>query len=1362
MFDPTSRVPNKFDLRAIFSVWVSWLLGRIRAIATLGGRSNLWLPLGISVFCLVIIATLWIGLTYESKTSQDAAIGQARRDVSNLTTAFRENTARTVGAIDLLMMTIIAEHLTHPDEFRIPSWVNNSILPQGMDSHVTLIGPDGFSRASTLDFDGQIDLSDRPHFRYHIDPAASQPYISAPVIGRISGKWSIQFTRRITRADGSFGGVVVVTVDPYYFSRFFDDVDLGKNGVVVLAGLDGIVRARRAMSNQDIGQDISKTGLYQNLRVANAGTEIVRAKVDGITRVYGYELLPDYPLVVSLGISLDDVLATPLREERTRLFIGGILSAIIIGLSGLLIHEINRRRSRADEMILQQKLKLDVALNNMSQGLLMFDSKGQLVLWNKRYVQMYGLSDDLVTRGCVAETLPANSETYCCELVSKIAREGPVSRSIGLDDGRTIHIENRPLKDGGWVSTHSDVTKERRAAEALSTALRKAESAEQEALAAHARLRDAFEVVPEGVALFDAEDRYVLWNRRYAELYAESACDFKVGLSFEDVLRAGLARGQYQEAVGREEEWLAERLARHAVRESIHEQHLLGDRWVRVQERRTADGGSIGVRIDITDLKQREASFRLLFDSHPLPMFVVDLDSLRFLAVNDAAVAHYGYVRDQFLRLTVLDIRPAELREGFADRFRGFGEFQADEGWSHQKADGTVFEAAVYSRRLMYEGRVARLASVIDITERRRAERERDRNREFLDLIIDNVPITILVKEATDRKYVLLNQAGEKLWGMPRAQVVGKTAYELFPRTRADLIDAHDEQTLRSDRPFVLGEHSSYVRADESRIVTSKTFAIRDADGKPQYLVSVVEDITERRRAENERDRNRQFLDQIIDNVPMPIVVKDAGERRVILVNRATEKLWGISRAQALGKTVRDLFSQAQADTIEAADEEVLRSDVPVFVEAHQNYAGVDDARIITSTKSAIRDRDGTPQYLISVVEDVTERKAMEQQLYQAQKMEAVGNLTGGLAHDFNNLLTIIIGNLDLLQDDVVGNNAARQKVDTILQASLRGADLTGQMLAFSRRQALQPKLLEINQLVGHTTRLLTRTLGGDIQVDVRCSSDLWPVLVDETQLQTALLNIALNARDAMPSGGRLIIATYNAHVESADAAPHPEVAPGDYVVIDISDTGAGMPPDILARIFEPFFTTKSPGKGTGLGLSMVYGFVRQSGGYVRAESESGVGATFKLYLPRAQATKMSPTAPACDGNAEQAKFAARGEVILAVDDNLDVRRAVVVQLEALGYQVMEADGAVTALKVLGSGERIDLLFTDVVMPGGMNGKELANRARAMRPGLKVLFTSGFPGAPSGNAAELGAGDALLNKPYRREQLVAALHQVLR
>jgi signal transduction histidine kinase/CheY-like chemotaxis protein len=472
--------------------------------------------------------------------------------------------------------------------------------------------------------------------------------------------------------------------------------------------------------------------------------------------------------------------------------------------------------------------------------------------------------------------------------------------------------------------------------------------------------------------------------------------------------------------------------------------------------------------------------------------------------------------------------------------------------------------------------------------------------------------------------------------------------------------------------------------------------------------------------------------------------------------------LWSISRAQALGKTVRDLFSQAQADTIEAADEEVLRSDVPVFVEAHQNYAGVDDARIITSTKSAIRDRDGTPQYLISVVEDVTERKAMEQQLYQAQKMEAVGNLTGGLAHDFNNLLTIIIGNLDLLQDDVVGNNAARQKVDTILQASLRGADLTGQMLAFSRRQALQPKLLEINQLVGHTTRLLTRTLGGDIQVDVRCSSDLWPVLVDETQLQTALLNVALNARDAMPSGGRLIIATYNAHVESADAAPHPEVAPGDYVVIDISDTGAGMPPDILARIFEPFFTTKCPGKGTGLGLSMVYGFVRQSGGYVRAESESGVGATFKLYLPRAQATKVSPTAPARDGNAEQAKFAASGEVILAVDDNLDVRRAVVVQLEALGYQVMEADGALTALKVLGSGQRIDLLFTDVVMPGGMNGKELANKARAMRPGLKVLFTSGFPGAPSGNAAELRAGDALLNKPYRREQLVAALHQVLR
>jgi PAS domain S-box-containing protein len=1496
MFDPKSRLPRRFaaDLFA--------RLRRTRAprgaeqSATSAGRSHLWLPWGIGALCIISIAALWLELFKEYEATEQAAIGQARRDISNLSTALGESFGRTFAAIDQLMISIIAEQPNNPDAYRFPAWINNTTFPEKLDSHITLVGPDGRPRASTVARVDPVDLPDRVHFRDHLDPAALQPDISAPLLSRRTGKWSVEVTRRITEADGSFGGVIIFSLDPNYFSQLFDRVDLGGNGVAALVGLDGIVVAKSAVKADDIGRNIVDTPPFQRLHVARAGTDIVRSQVDGIWRMYAYSPVSAYPLLVSVGIGLDDVLSVALRERMTRFTVGGLLSAVIAALSGLLVHATNRRRSHADRLIDQQRQHLNVALNSISQGLCLFDANDRLVLCNQRYIEMYGLSRETVRPGCTirdllerckqAGTFVGDPAQYVSDVLASIEREVKTCQRINLSDGRTIEVENVRLPEGGLVSIHNDVAQQMlRGAEALNAALSQAEFAEQEARAAHARLRDALEVVPEGVALFDADDRFVLWNRRYAEFYALTT-DLKVGMRFEDAVRLSLAQRQNLDAVGREEEWLAERLARHTALESIHEQNLRDDRWVRVLERRTADGGSIGVHIDISDLKQREASFRLLFDFHPLPMFVFDLDSLRFLAVNDAALAHYGHSREQFLALTILDIRPVEDREGFLRRMREFGEFETQEGSRHQKVDGTVFEAAIYSRQLLYEGRVARLASVIDVTERRRAEAERDRNREFLDLIIDNVPITILVKQAADRQYVLVNQAGEKLWQLSRDKLIGKTAYDLLPRAWADLIYARDEQLLRSDIPIALGEHKGFARPDI--VVTSKAFAIRDRAGTPQYLVSVVEDVSERRRLEIERDRNRQFLERIIENIPSMIVVKEAGSRRHLLINQAGQKLWQRSSSEVIGKTAFELFPKDAADMLTDRDDEALASDGPVVWGEHPPVGRGDGTRIVTSKTFAIRDGDGIPQYLVTaledvtdrrltemerdrnrefldlvienvpatilvkesrqqryvlvnrscenlwgvpraqiigktahelfpkesadliaacdrsllasdassdvverwmkmpnnttrlvltrrfvirdarglpqylvaVIEDVTERRAFEQQLHQVQKMEAVGNLTGGLAHDFNNLLTIIISNLDLLRDDVAGGDDARQRVDTILQASLRGADLTGQMLAFSRRQALQPKLVEINQLVGNTTRLLTRTLGSDIQIDVRGGSDLWPVLVDETQLQTALVNVAINARDAMRNGGTLQIATYNATVSVSHAALQPEVNAGDYVVIEISDTGTGMPPEILDRIFEPFFTTKNPGQGTGLGLSMVYGFVRQSGGHVSVRSEMGVGTTFKLSLPRAQSSRLSVSPSESDG-ANHTGEAMRDEVILAVDDDHDVRRAVVVQLRALGYQVVEADSAAAALKILDGGQKIDLLFTDVVMPGGMNGKELAVRALTMRPALKVLFTSGYPGGLSGAAAQLDTGDALLSKPYRREHLAKAIHQAL-
>jgi PAS domain S-box-containing protein len=631
-------------------------------------------------------------------------------------------------------------------------------------------------------------------------------------------------------------------------------------------------------------------------------------------------------------------------------------------------------RERAAELLRVQKLQLDTALNNMRQGLLMFDRGGRVVVINKSYIEMYRLSPELAKPGCTVRDLlqqRAANGMFAGDIDkyinAHIVRDRVVDKVFEMPDGRLIRVVNRSMEAGGWVSTHEDVTQQRKAEAALKQAVAESERAEADAIAAHMRLREAFEVVPEGLALFDAEDRYVLWNRRYAELYARtpnarSPNAIKVGARFEDVLRTGLAAGLFADAQGREQEWLAERLALHAQDSSTHEQRIPGNRWLRICERRTADGGSVGIRIDISELKQREESVRALFEFNPVPLMVVDCDDLKFLAVNDAAVRLYGYSREQFLAMTKLDLLPREERQRYLELFGIFRqserlEFHSATNRRHRKADGNEILVNVFGRKLNYENRSALLCSIIDVTERVRAEEERDRNRDFLDRIIDNVTMTILVKDARTLQYVLANRAAERLWGFSRSEMIGKTPHEVFDKETAELVEANDRKLLESGSNFYLPAHKIDTR-----------------------------------------------------NGP----------------------------------------------------------------------------RMVTSNRVAVRNQSGEVQYVLGVVEDVTERKHLDDQLRQAQKMEAVGNLTGGIAHDFNNLLTIIVANLDLLSEDVAGNAEAEQKIATIAQAAERGADLTRHMLAFSRRQPLQAKEVDINGLIAGTTRLLSRALGGNIAVTLR------------------------------------------------------------------------------------------------------------------------------------------------------------------------------------------------------------------------------------------------------------------------------------
>jgi PAS domain S-box-containing protein len=1096
LLSPPDRPPSRSNEHP-------WL--RSRAIRSL-------IAVGAGVVLLIIFATTALVLDFRARTLADA-----ERELTNTALILAEHSDRTFQSLDVVLMSIVerlnAMGVGSSEEYTrlmadesVHLMLKDKIAGLPQFGAVSLIGLDGrlinFSRSWPSP---TVDVSDRDYFRaLWLNPGLTS-FVSEPALNRVTGRWSIFLARRFTSADGRFLGLVLGTMELRQFEASFGTVALGENGAISLQRSDGTMLARYPRAEASIGNRY--TAGPDALEGRAGATLRVVGRVGERERLIAYRRLASYPLFVSVGNDVEAILSA-WRRLATILLGAGALVALIIGATVFLVsRRLVRNIIKSRKTLHDQKLQLDTALNNMTQGLLMFDPDGRVMLCNKRYMEMYRVPADMVARGCTRSEL--------------IAHHYAIGLLTGDPDRR------------------------------VAAAMRDAANCQ-----AYTRLLETTD-----------------------------------------------------------------------------------GRFIAVTNRRVGDGLRVSTHEDVTEFRQREASFRMLFESNPLPMFAYDQETFAFINVNAAAVAQFGYTREQFLALTVRDVWAPADRDRYSRMVRRPDDYHGEEMWNYCRADGSEFEAAVYSRALRYRGRMTRFGAMVDMTERRIAERERDRNREFLDSVIESVPTTIFVKDIRDHRYVLINQAAERLWGLPRGEVIGKRADELFPKETADIIMQHDRELIesRSQRSFP----------------------------------------------------------------------------------------------------------------------------------AHAIHTPRNGVRLVTSHRLCMRDQHGEPQYLIGVLEDVTDRMGVEDQLRQAQKMESVGNLTGGLAHDFNNLLTIIIGNLDLLQDDVAGNAGVEEKLGIVMQAAERGADLTRQMLAFSRRQSLQPTRVDTNALIVATSRLLARTLGEAVKVDLELGSDLRMAIVDEAQLETALVNIAINARDAMPRGGTLTIATRNSELSPAYAARHAGLAAGDYVTIELTDTGTGMSPDVLDRVFEPFFTTKPVGKGTGLGLSMVYGFMKQSGGHVTALSEPGRGTTFRLFLPVVAVAQSEAGAPLSRSNAADAPESDRpirvgtGEVILAVDDNAEVRGTVALQLKKLGYEVREAENAHTALAILESDEQVDLLFTDIVMPGGVNGKELAARARLKRPNLKVLFTSGFPGTANSITTELDEDDVLLSKPYRHHDLAGVLHEML-
>jgi len=589
-------------------------------------------------------------------------------------------------------------------------------------------------------------------------------------------------------------------------------------------------------------------------------------------------------------------------------------------------------------------------------------------------------------------------------------------------------------------------------------------------------------------------------------------------------------------------------------------------------------------------------------------------------------------------------------------------------------------------------------------------------------------------------------------------RITGYSLKELRKMNSSALTHPLDQaQDLALNVRMMSGEISNfvidkrYIRKDGTVIWVKKSGSvIRDFAGKPVSRAALVEDITQQRDAEQALRESEKRYRRIVEASQDIICTIDKSGAFVELSPRC-KVIWGYEPSEMIGQKFLDFVRAEDRDSSAA---EVLRIAGGRSTTNFENQYNHKDGRTIRMLWSAAWSNED--QLFFAIGRDITERWEMEQRMHQSQRLEAVGQLTGGVAHDFNNLLTVILGNAELLSEHLKDKPHARALAEMTRAAAERGADLTRRLLAFSRRQPLIPKIVDVGQLIGSMNGLLTRTLGGHVKFTLRQADNLWPANVDPTQFEAALLNLCINARDAMPHGGTLTVETANAPAGASNAEIFDDVAPGDYICVFVTDTGEGMTPQTQARAFEPFFTTKDVGKGSGLGLSMVYSFVKQSGGQIRIFSEVGKGTSIRLCLPRAngEASKPAPAEPAASGVGGQ-------ESILLVEDDDLVRAHVTRQLTEMGYRIHAVGDAAAALDALERNATFDLMFTDIIMPGGISGEQLAEMVRTLRPGLPVLFTSGYSGTGIAPHGSLDRDVHMLKKPYSRRELASMIRTTL-